>query len=156
MGSEELIEHLFLHWPSTLGLWYKLCSLSKIDWVPPKSIGEMIIIAFRGLESSIKGKTLWQIACLTMLWIGWQERNVKILEEKWRTKEMLWNLLHFNSSLWACCTIIFRGVALNVIQINWFSVCNSKGLANNERNRVQFWGNLCILKRSMPLCIVLV
>ena len=53
-----------------------------------------------------------------MLWIVWQERNAKIFEEKWGTEEMLWDLLHFYSSLQVCCTIAFRGISLNVIQLN--------------------------------------
>ena len=35
-----------------------------MDWVSPMSIEDMMIISFRGLGSSIKGKTLWQIASL--------------------------------------------------------------------------------------------
>ena len=40
---------------------------------------------------------------------------------------MLWDLLHFYSSLWASCTITFRAVPLNVIQLGWLYVCNMKG-----------------------------
>lgn len=43
----------------------------------------------KGLGSSNRGKTLWQIACHTLLVIVWQERNVKIFEDKWRTIEGL-------------------------------------------------------------------
>ena len=58
-----------------------------------------MIISFRRLGNSIKGKTLWQIACFTIFWIVWQERNVRIFEKNWRMEEMLWDLLHFYSSL---------------------------------------------------------
>ena len=74
-----------------------------------------MIISFRGLENSIRGKTLWQIACLTLLWIVWQERNTRIFEEKWRLEGMLWNLFHFYSSLWVSCTAAFRGVPLDLL-----------------------------------------
>ena len=75
----------------------------------------MMIIAFRGLGNSLRGKTLWRIACLTLLWIMWQERNVRIFEDKGRSKGMLWDLLFFYSSLWASCTAVFRGVPLSVL-----------------------------------------
>ena len=42
----------------------------------------MMAISFRGLGSSVRGKTLWQIVCLTLPWIMWQERNVRIFEGK--------------------------------------------------------------------------
>ena len=75
----------------------------------------MMIISFRRLGNSIRGQTLWQIACLTLLWIMRQERNARIFEEKWRLEGMLWDLLHFYSPLCASCIVIFRGVPLNVI-----------------------------------------
>ena len=58
MGSGESVDHLFLHCLITLGLWYKLFSLVRMDWVPPRSICDMMIISLRGLGSSVRGKTL--------------------------------------------------------------------------------------------------
>ena len=58
--------------------------------------------------------------------IVWQERNVRIFEDKGRLKGMLWDLLHFYSSLWASCIVAFRGVTLSIIQPNWLAVCDSK------------------------------
>ena len=78
----------------------------------------MMLISFRGLGNSLRSRTLWQIACLTILWIVWQEKNVRVFEDRWRTEEMLWDLLHFYSSLWASCFIAFRGIPLNVIQLS--------------------------------------
>ena len=106
-GNGELIDHLFLHCPLTSGLWQKLFSLARMDWILLRSIGDMRIICFRGFGNSIRGKTFWQIACLTLSWIVWQERNVRIFEEKWRLEVMLWDLLHFYSSLWAFCIVNF-------------------------------------------------
>ncbi|KAL6327159.1 hypothetical protein AAG906_015198 [Vitis piasezkii] len=55
-GNGESIDHLFLHCPLTIGLWHKLFNLAGLDWVPPRSIEDMMIIAFRGLENSIRDK----------------------------------------------------------------------------------------------------
>ena len=70
----------------------------------------MMTISYRGLERIIKGKILWQIACLTLMWIVWWERNTKDFEYKWRMTETLWDLIHFYSSL--CC---FQDITLNVV-----------------------------------------
>ena len=64
------MDHLFLHCPYTIGLWHKLFNSSSLVWVPPKRIEEMFIIAFKGFGSSIRSKTLWQIACLSLVWFG--------------------------------------------------------------------------------------
>ena len=55
------------HCPIMLGLWHKLFSVASLDWVPPRSIGDMMIILFRGLGNSIRGKMLWHVACFTVL-----------------------------------------------------------------------------------------
>ena len=89
-----------------------------------------MVISFRGLRNSIRGKTLWHIACLTVLWIVWQERNARIFEDKYQREGMSWDLLHFYSSFWASLTVAFRGIPLKVIQLSWTSVCNSKGVDN--------------------------
>ena len=117
-GSEELIDHLFLHCPVTIGFWHKLFNLAGLVWVPPRSFEDMLVITFKGLGNSLRGKTLWQIACLTLIWMLWQERNNRIFEDKGRTEEMLWDLIRFYSSLWASCTKAFRGVPLSVLQLN--------------------------------------
>ena len=46
----------------------KLFRLVELDLVPPRSICDMMTISYKGLESSTKGKVLWQIACLTLIW----------------------------------------------------------------------------------------
>ncbi|RVW91655.1 Protein HLB1 [Vitis vinifera] len=118
-GNGESIDHLFLHCPVTIGLWNKLFKLAGLDWVPPRSFEDMLVIAFKGLGNSLRGKTLWQVACLTLVWIVWQERNNRIFEDKGRSEETLWDLILFYSSLWASCSAAFRGVPLNVLQLNW-------------------------------------
>ena len=77
-----LIDYLLLNCPITLGLRHKLFSLGRMDWVLSRSICDMMAISFKGLGSSVRGKTLWQIVCLTLPWIMWQERNVRIFEGK--------------------------------------------------------------------------
>ena len=124
MRGGELIDHLFLHCPITLRLWHKLFNIVWMDQVPPKSICDMMTISFRGFRCSMKGKAIWQIACLTLPWIVQQERNARIFEEKWKTVETLWDLLHFYSSLWASCTTTFKGTPLNIIQLNSCLACN--------------------------------
>ncbi|RVW96808.1 Transposon TX1 uncharacterized 149 kDa protein [Vitis vinifera] len=103
-GNGESIDHLFLHCPVTIGLWNKLFKLAGLVWVPPRSFEDMLVIAFKGLGNSLRGKTLWQVACLTLVWIVWQERNNRIFEDKGRSEETLWDLILFYSTLWASCS----------------------------------------------------
>ena len=68
-GNGESIDHLFLHCPVTIRLWHKLFNLVRLAWVPPRSIVDMMVNAFKGLGNSLRGKTLSKIACLTLLWM---------------------------------------------------------------------------------------
>ncbi|RVW37832.1 hypothetical protein CK203_087876 [Vitis vinifera] len=85
-GNGESIDHLFLHCPVTIGLWHRLFNLVGVIWVPPRSIEDMLVISFKGLGNSVRGKILWQIACLTLIWMVWQERNNRIFEDKGERK----------------------------------------------------------------------
>ena len=61
--------------------------------------------------------------CMPLVWFVWQERDVRIFEDKERTEGDVWDLFHFFFSLWASCTPVFRGVPLSFLQLNWLVVC---------------------------------
>ena len=58
----------------------------------------------------------------------WRERNARIFEDKVRNLEVLWDTIHFLASFWASCTMFFKGIPLNVVQLDWLVVCSSKGV----------------------------
>ncbi|RVW53835.1 hypothetical protein CK203_088568 [Vitis vinifera] len=112
-GNGESIDHLFLHCPVTIGLWHRLFNLVGLIWVPPRSLEDMLVISFKGLGNSLRGKTLWQIACLTLIWMVWQERNNRIFEDKGRTEEMVWDLIRLHAVGLVC---------LQEAKLQWMSV----------------------------------
>ena len=120
LSSLYKIPKAIVEWRNTmtLGFLHKLFRLARLDWVPPRDINDMMTwnLLYMGFRNFIRGKTLWNIAYLTLIWIVWQERNARIFEDKWRMPEMLWDLVHFFSSFWAFCTDDFKGIPLNVIQ----------------------------------------
>ena len=59
MEGGETIDHIFLNCLLSLGLWHGLFDLVHIDWVPPKSICDMMIISYKRLGNTRKGKVLW-------------------------------------------------------------------------------------------------
>ncbi|RVW29636.1 hypothetical protein CK203_100953 [Vitis vinifera] len=100
-GNGESIDHLFLHCLVTIGLWHRLGELIK------------------------RQDTLAN--CLPYFDLdGVAREKHRIFEDKGRTEEMVWDLIRFYSSLWASCTEAFRGVPLNILQLNWIGVCVSK------------------------------
>ncbi|RVW91412.1 hypothetical protein CK203_038569 [Vitis vinifera] len=69
MKHGEKVDHLFLHCSLTMGLWHRLFQLAKTDWVPPRSISDMLSTNFNGFGSSKKGIVLWQDACIALMWV---------------------------------------------------------------------------------------
>ena len=123
MKHGESADHLFLHCSLTIGLWHRLFQLAKMDWVPPRSIYDMMSIKFKGFGNSKRGIVLWQVASIALIWVVWWERNARIFEDKARNSEFLWDSIVFLASLWAFCSKAFKGIPLNVIQLDWIAVC---------------------------------
>ena len=67
MKHGESVDHFFLYCSLTMGLWHKLFALTKLDWVHPMSICDMMTIAYKGLGNSSKGLVLWQNACMDLI-----------------------------------------------------------------------------------------
>ena len=78
MKHGESVDHLFLHCSLTMGLWHRLFQLAKMDWVPLRSISDMLSINYNGFGLSKRGIFLWQVACIALIWVVWRERNAKI------------------------------------------------------------------------------
>ena len=85
----ESTDHLFLHCSLTMGLWHRLFQIAKMDWVPPRSISNMMYINYKGFSLSKRGIVLWQTACIALIWVVWWERNARIFEDKTRNSENL-------------------------------------------------------------------
>ncbi|RVW16748.1 hypothetical protein CK203_076446 [Vitis vinifera] len=117
----ESADHLFLHCSLTIRLWHRLFQLAKMDWVPPRSIFDMMFIKFNGFGSSKKGLVLWQAASIALIRVVWWERNTRIFEDKARNLEYLWDSIVFLASLWAFCSKVFKGTPLNVLQLDWLA-----------------------------------
>ncbi|RVW78899.1 AT-rich interactive domain-containing protein 3 [Vitis vinifera] len=50
----ETVDHLFLHCSLTMGLWHRLFQLTKIDWVPPRSICDMLSTNFKVAKHKVE------------------------------------------------------------------------------------------------------
>ena len=60
-----------------------------MEWVQPSNIRDMMVISLKCFGNSNRGRTLWRITCLSLLWIVWRERNARIFEDTWRTLELM-------------------------------------------------------------------
>ena len=54
--------------------------------------------------------------------------SLLLFEDKVRNLENLWDTIHFLASFWASCSMVFKGIPLNVMQLDWLVVCSSNGV----------------------------
>ena len=54
--------------------------------------------------------------------------SLLLFEDKVRNLENLWDTIHFLASFWASCSMVFKGIHLNVMQLDWLVVCSSNGV----------------------------
>ncbi|RVX11532.1 Transposon TX1 uncharacterized 149 kDa protein [Vitis vinifera] len=99
----ESADHLFLHCSLTIGLWHRLFQLAKMDWVPPRSIYDMMSIKFKGFGNSKRGIVLWQAASIALIRVVWWERTQGFLRIKQGIQgsfgTLLFSLLPFELSV---------------------------------------------------------
>ena len=118
MKHGESVDHLFLYCSLTMGLWHILFQLAKMDWVPSRSISDMLSINYNGSSLSKRGIMLCQAVSIALIWVVWRERNARIFEDKAKNSEYLWDSIYFLASLWAFCSKVFKGTPLNVLQLD--------------------------------------
>ena len=92
----------------------------------------MITISYKGLGGTFRGKVLWQFTYLALIQVVWREKNTKIFWDKAKTSEGLWDIIHFLASFQAFCTITFKGILLDIIQLVWMSVHRSNGVGQQR------------------------
>ena len=82
MKYGESVDHLFLHCPLTLGLWYRLFRLTKMDLTPSKSICDTMTITYKGLGSSRRGLVLRQATCLAWICVMWRKEMLGLFKAR--------------------------------------------------------------------------
>ena len=88
----------------------------------------MMTIGYKDFGKSKGGIVLWQTACIALIWVVWRERNTTIFKDKARNSENLWDTIHFLASFWAFCSMVFEGIPLNVLQLDWLAMRSSNGM----------------------------
>ncbi|KAM1060262.1 hypothetical protein TB1_024191 [Malus domestica] len=108
-SGEESVNHIFLHCPYSIQLWWKLLKEAGARWVTPKGCFKLLSIKFEGLGKGRKAKTLWGSLLMALFWNIWLERNKRVFEDyKGVGVEDLWDRVKHWAALWASVSVEFR------------------------------------------------
>ena len=64
-----MVDHIFLHCQLSMGLWHILFSLVHLDWASSRNICNMMFILYRGLRNTSRGKELWHLTRVALMWL---------------------------------------------------------------------------------------
>ncbi|CAL2278177.1 unnamed protein product [Prunus armeniaca] len=114
--SVENVDHLFLHCPFSLSLWWTLLREVKTVWVIPKGCFDLLcshfVISGRGKGAS----TLWGCLVQSVFWNIWLEHNRRIFDEyEGAGVGELWDRVKFWAALWASVTSDFEDYSSSTI-----------------------------------------
>ncbi|RVW47665.1 Protein PIR [Vitis vinifera] len=77
--------------------------LAKMDWVPPRSISDMLSITYSGFGLSRRGIVLWQAACIALIWVV---RYNYSAEERKGLVELVSYIKSIGSMMQRCDTLV--------------------------------------------------
>ncbi|KAI5347538.1 hypothetical protein L3X38_000425 [Prunus dulcis] len=115
-GHEENADHLFLHCPFSLNLWWSLIREVKAIWVIPKDCFSLISTRLDALGKGKKALILWGCLGHSLLWNIWHERNRTIFDDYSGGSELeIWERVKFWAALWASITMAFKDYSYSYI-----------------------------------------
>ena len=106
--DEESVDHLLLHYKFSQALWCEAFVVFGIQWVMPRSVSSFFF-TWRNWFGKHRS-TIWNMVPACLMWLVWQERNTRTLEDKERTldhlKSLLFGTLFFWAHIWGCMKCI--------------------------------------------------
>lgn len=112
----ETVDHMFIHCPYALKVWWLLLGEVNAVWVTPKGCFKLLSCKIDALGRGKKAKVLWGNLLQAMIWNLWVERNRRIFDDyKGVEASELWDRVKFWAALWASITPVFRNVAISSI-----------------------------------------
>ncbi|ONI36148.1 hypothetical protein PRUPE_1G572100 [Prunus persica] len=113
---EESVDHLFLHCPFSLSLWWLLWREVGTVWVIPKGCSDFLCSDFVVWGLGKLTSTLWGCLVHSVFWIIWMERNRRIFEDyKGVRVSDLWDRVKYWAAFWASVTKDFKDYSYSTI-----------------------------------------
>ena len=121
LEDEESIDHLLLWCNSAVKIQNTVISWFGCSWVLPKQI-EDLFMAWKSPIRSNKGKGMWKITFLAVIWHTWKERNARCFKGTAMNRESICGKIKFSVAQWVLINPIFRDISVDQIMFNWKDV----------------------------------
>ena len=124
LRDEESVEHLLLNCKSAQTIWMAIIGGFDCCWALPHSLPEL----FQAWKTPIgdpRGKVMWRLSFLLVIWTIWKERNMRCFEGIACNESRLVEKLKFLGAFWVSILPYFRGYSLDQIASHWKEVAFS-------------------------------
>ena len=79
--SEELVDHILIHFVKTRELWTFLLAFFGVTWLFPNSVRNLLLQwKVKGLPKKIRA--VWRLAPICLFWCVWKERNRRTFKDE--------------------------------------------------------------------------
>ena len=125
LKDEEIVDHLLLRCKIAMKIWNTFLTWLGCSWVPPNQIQDL----FTALKSPIgshKGKEMWKLTFLAVIWCIWKERNARRFEGTAANGESICGKIKFSVVQWVLIYPILKDISVDQILYNWKEVAMLK------------------------------
>ena len=119
--DEETIDHLLLRCNSAVRIWNSVVSCFGCSWIFPKHVQDLFV-AWKSPIKSQKGKEMWKLSFLVVIWHIWKERNARCFEGVVMNGDSICGKIKFSVAQWVLINPIFRDYSIDRIMYNWKDV----------------------------------
>ena len=118
LSDEESMNHLLLNCKIAQSLWMSVVGWFDCSWALPNSLTELFQ-AWKNPLGGSRGKVMWRLSFLAMIWTIWKERNSRCFEGLASSESILVENSKFLVALWVSINPSFRGYSLQQIVYHW-------------------------------------
>ncbi|KAI5321585.1 hypothetical protein L3X38_030656 [Prunus dulcis] len=112
----ESVNHMFIHCPYSIKVWWLLLREAEAVWVTPKGCFQLLSSNFAALGKGKKTKVLWGCVVQAIFWNLWMESNRRIFEDyKGVGVDELWDRVKLWAALWASVINVFKDLTASSI-----------------------------------------
>lgn len=124
MQEGETINHLFIYSPYALEVWWFFLRLFGVFVVLPLEIMDLLRSCSAALFKK-RGKVLWRDLPSVIIWSIWEERNLRIFQDKKRSVRQLIECINTRVAFWAFEEPCFKDISMDSLLRDFPIIINS-------------------------------
>ena len=117
LKDEETIGHLLLRCNNAVKIWNTVINWFGCSWVFPKHV-QVLFMAWKSPIGSQKGKEMWKLTFLAVIWHIWKERNARCFEGASTNGDSICGKIKISVAQWVSINPIFKYYNVDQIMYN--------------------------------------